>query len=331
MGKKSRRRDKGPELAWPEMSREDHINLLQQMRIDQLFVGQADLSRLTKLLDRALSVSQQLHGSLSRIDDPSALPRWGKLDSDFQEAFRASLYSRGEVLMFGAPPAYGSDVQDTAWRNFRIMHLVIADKLLAGKPPTFCMGDESQDLRVVIIVKGVRRTRSGHPLLEVMFASILGDRRAKGLREMQALMLPYTGGSGIPFTASAGTLCVLLMKQKLEANAARLAPEYLQRCRHEWGMQDALHAQVSFIVPHCALDPDQVESVRTCCANGDCCQATSSQCSRCQIARVLESTASPPNIHGTQRFVVTVQLGHVHKDAQQNLIEDTIAEVLTSL
>ncbi|KAK9795506.1 hypothetical protein WJX73_000912 [Symbiochloris irregularis] len=259
--------------------------------------------------------------SLSGCDlDPGTLPRWGELHMDFITPFYSSVGSMGELLMNSK-----TEMQTNAWLSFRALHAATAKRLLEGAPLAFALGNDALGVRVLFIVKGIRRTPAGEPLLEVIFSCPLGDRRAKGLPEMQSLMIAHTDHeSGIPYTFPVSALEVVLMKQVLEANAARLAPEYKQRCKREWTstyMPAAQHVEVSFITIHYALTPDQIESVRTCCANGNCCLPTSSRCSSCQMARYCSRHLAPPNVHGTKRFRVTVQLGHVHDGDE---LEDTI-------
>ncbi|KAK9786683.1 hypothetical protein WJX73_001667 [Symbiochloris irregularis] len=192
MGKKSRRREKEPEHVWPAMSREELLTLLHQMRIDtDLLGGQADTSRLSKLLGKALRLGQTPCTSLPDCDlDPGSLPSWGELDREFHMAFFMCVGSLGEILL---PRQLNREMHTNAWFRFRTWHAGIAYRLLEGEP-----------------------------LLEVIFSSILGDRRGKGLHEMEALMIPHTDdNSGIPYIFPVSVLEVLLMKQMLEANAAR--------------------------------------------------------------------------------------------------------------
>lgn len=78
--------------------------------------------------------------------------------------------------------------------------------------------------------------------------------------------------------------------QVLEANAARLSPEYKQRCRREWGIEGSCF-EVSVITPAAhpgdVLDMDDLQSIQSFldrqCGNSMCGQRAKLMCTACQV------------------------------------------------
>ncbi|KAK9812141.1 hypothetical protein WJX73_010779 [Symbiochloris irregularis] len=165
--------------------------------------------------------------------DPSSLPRWGELKtkpnracgeppSELQAAFFYAERSFGELLM---NQLYEKELEENTFYNFRKTHGAISDHLVDERLRTICLQSGNGTptlLRVMLIVKGIRRTHTGRPLLEVVFGCTVGSRKARGLGGMQRQMQAEEGGAGLPgVLLDVSPQQTMLMKQVLEANAAR--------------------------------------------------------------------------------------------------------------
>lgn len=78
-----------------------------------------------------------------------------------------------------------------------------------------------------------------------------------------------------------GKLCM----QILESNAARLSPDYSQRCKCEWGIEGSPF-DVSFIAAPRAPNVTQKNFLQ--CANGTCSKFGILTCMRCMVSPPLQ-------------------------------------------
>ncbi|KAK9812406.1 hypothetical protein WJX73_008645 [Symbiochloris irregularis] len=305
------------------------------MHVNEDFVLRADLPALQHTFAGTIAKVQGLPDvqQSSSAFNPYALDRWqGSIESAeqvFRDRLTAGEYCAG-VLAEG---------RDDAFLLLRRHWSDILEEYDEDKPVKVLLRFNS-DLAALLLARGLKQMSDGRPLVLVQYLCLTRDNLGPGC----SLDSPEMLQNAMHLHASAVEL--LLLKEVLVSNAARLSTEYKQRCKQEWGI-DKGPFDVSFIVPTSILQAQQAEDTKAGCANSSCDQLASAKCSRCQVkycsrdcqlregfqdagldwdeygkaslSAVMREHAAklqraqhhpkkfwPPNAHGAKRFIVYV-------------------------
>ncbi|KAK9812117.1 hypothetical protein WJX73_008385 [Symbiochloris irregularis] len=259
---------------WTKRISESTLRIYLDDRRDTGNVG-----ALRSLLDRAMQRLQLLPPDVRDWNPSKCLRRRSKPD-----------YSVNFSLLPGlAEPELLANDLPIGKRDTYLQYRVLLDSLMdhwAGELDS-CSGmylhAEGHNHCVLVIIQGIRYSDVDVPWLEVQYIARSNDEAefdvaAEAQRRPDKI-----------YEAVEQPLVVHLLKEILEANAARLSPAYKQRCRRQWGIGNEPY-QVSGIGPAAVLTPEQSESLQARCANEECQEPASAFCSRCESTRYCSRT-----------------------------------------
>ncbi|KAK9812037.1 hypothetical protein WJX73_000252 [Symbiochloris irregularis] len=177
---------------------------------------------------------------------------------------------------------------------------------------THTVSDSPDGLAVFIFVKGAKLGPSNRPLLEVFFCCAITGNDPHVL-EWVYPQIDLHAPQG-PTPTGMSTLQIMLLKEVLVANTARLSPQYKQRRRREWGIEQGPF-DISFLMPAgcllivCTLQGSQllqsgVPEKRLAPPQGPVQgQQHSPKEPRVIVTGRQPVSWIPPNLHGIERFV----------------------------
>ncbi|KAK9795519.1 hypothetical protein WJX73_008864 [Symbiochloris irregularis] len=212
---------------WPQFSVEDLRLLLLDMRVDTHNVDTTDLPSLTALLIRTLHKVQEFYMFLKpkQLITPSDLPRCPSDMENFQSAFL--LACGPDEMMKAFLGGAANDLSDLSpYLQYRTQFGRLAQCHGKDKVSTLILYDETSQVSIMLIIRGLRKAYEDIPLMEVQFLCMteLNDPHECWQEMMDAVEATMEGGNKW-MSLKIRLLNAMLVKEMLLSNAAMLTPD----------------------------------------------------------------------------------------------------------
>ncbi|KAK9786687.1 hypothetical protein WJX73_010473 [Symbiochloris irregularis] len=148
------------------------------------------------------------------------------------------------AMFLNCPPDEYTASRDTAalrgdaYLQYRVNVSHFARVWVADKGSTVVFEDLDNSISVTVLVKGSKLTPRAGPLLECQFLCMLRRDSGPDPESSAAYRMVVPVGQWPTVLFRIELIEVLLTKEVLTANAARLSPEYKQRCKRDLRDQD---------------------------------------------------------------------------------------------
>ncbi|KAK9801949.1 hypothetical protein WJX73_009615 [Symbiochloris irregularis] len=223
-----------PGTAWPELSKSDLRTLLRDIGVKTSEFEQAKTKAIRELFAKTLAKAHSLPllaDCLGTLDpesmtkcDPEDLRAgfsFAGPDTGKKTAYLETL--RAQELMEAEP--------DNSFLHYRMRLHILGEEYWEGAISAALMRHEESELAILLNIKDMRIGPDGTPLLMVSFVCVVGPANTAEL--YQAFTRVRASCLGLSQYQVKNRLGVQLLKEVLLSNAARLTPDYKQRCRRE--------------------------------------------------------------------------------------------------